>query len=156
MSNRKLLSPPKSAPDIEYPAHMLLPPPTPPPTIPPCQDQRKVPSLIIHLIGNLPKRSEEMPSTYSNEYTRPLESLPPPLFTPRYIMPKKTHTITNKLETLNISQFQGSGEQEPLLTTQTQNNIPCFASQVPASRSVCIPRILPNNLTRNETFPSDI
>ena len=155
ISNRKLLSPPNSAKDIGYPAHMLLPPPTPPPTIPTCQEQRKVPSLIIHLIGNLPKRNEEMPPTYSNEYTRPLNSFPPPLFTPKNIMPKKTHTITNQLETLTISQSRGSGEQEPLLTSQTQNLIPCFSSQLPASRSVCIPRILPNNLTRNETLQSD-
>ena len=113
MSYRKLLSPPNSAQYIEYPAHMLLPPPTPPPTIPPCQEQRKVPSLIIHLIGNIPKRNEELPPTYSNEYTRPLKSLPPPLFTPKIIIPKKPNTITNKLETLTIFQSQEYGQQEP-------------------------------------------
>ena len=146
MSNRKLLSPPNSGQDIEYPVHMLLPPPTPPPMIPPCQDQKKVPSLIIHLIGNLPKSKRDLPPTYSNVYSRPLKSLPPPLFTPRNSMLNKTQTITNHLETLTFSQSQGPSEPNPLLPFQ--NQIPCFSSKVAAVGSVRIPKIRPKPVKR--------
>ena len=95
------------------------------------------------------------PPTYIYQSTRPPKHSPPPLIKLKSKMPKQNHTITDKSETITISESQVSNEQQPILTSQTQNQIPCFSSKLTIQRKVRLRRILPKHSTRKETIIRD-
>jgi hypothetical protein len=95
------------------------------------------------------------PLTYIYQKNRPPNSSPPPLIQLKSKMPKQNQTSTKKSETITISEFEVSSDQQPILEAQTQNRIPCFSSQLTIEGKVRLRRILPKTSTRKETIPSD-
>jgi CRISPR/Cas system CSM-associated protein Csm3 (group 7 of RAMP superfamily) len=95
------------------------------------------------------------PPTYIDQSNISPNSLPPPLIQLKSKMPKQDQTSKHKLEVITISESQVSSEQQPILETQTQNQIPCFSSQLIIQEKVRLRRILPKTSTRKETIQSD-
>ena len=95
------------------------------------------------------------PPTYIYQSTRPPKSSPPPLIQLKSKMPRQNHNITDKSETITISESQVSSDQQHILKSQTQNQIPCFSSQLTIQGKVCLQRILPKTSTRKEMIQSD-
>ena len=95
------------------------------------------------------------PPTYIYQSTRPPKSSPPPLIQLKSKMPRQNHNITDKSETITISESQVSSDQQHILKSQTQNQIPCFSSQLTIQGKVCLQRILPKTSTRKEIIQSD-